>query len=348
MLREGQHRAHRITSAKRGRPVTGPAYDPSVPPTSEPVTDTLSAYPEQVAIRDRALARDYAGVVDVLLETQERDECAAAAAVDTVGDVDGVEDLLEDRLAQAPDDVLARTMLANRQVRIGWAIRTSARADQVSAQQFTDFHAWLRKAEQHLIAACAIEPEWSVPWLNRLTTARGLQLGVIEARRRYDRLAEHHPHHSSAQSNLLQMLLPKWYGSWDEAFGFARASADAAAPGSRSKALVADVHLEKWLDLKGGDAGRNYLASREVNDELQSAARASVWHPDYGRPYGWINDHSVFAVLHALAGRTAEAAPHFQALGDYLDDWAWGYLGTGAQQTVNKVRLAALSNGGRR
>ncbi|MET9914007.1 hypothetical protein ABZZ74_46035 [Streptomyces sp. NPDC006476] len=96
-------------------------------------------------------------------------------AVHVLSEVDGLEQWLRSLVA-APDDVLALTVLGARVVRIGWTIRTTARAEHVSREQFAGLHAHLRQAEQLLIRATALDPSHDAP-----TTAIGLQLGQNEA-----------------------------------------------------------------------------------------------------------------------------------------------------------------------
>ena len=82
----------------------------------------------------------------------------------------------------------------------------------------------------------------------RLITARGLRLGLSEARRRYHRLAEIDPYHLPGQWQYLQQLCPKSGGDWARTHAFARETAEAAPPGSFGPVLVAEAHLEHWLE----------------------------------------------------------------------------------------------------
>lgn len=314
---------------------------PHVPAlTSAPVLELSRAHPDLAAIRSSSEAGDYDAVADQLVALEDRDTRRASVAAGIVAGVDGAESWLERRLRSTPSDVVARTLLAHRQIVVGWEIRGSGRASGVSRAQFDDFHDWLRRAERNLIEVCAVEPEWALPWHVRLTSARGLELGQSEAQRRYARLAAICPDHYPAQSTLLQQLVPKWSGSWESAFEFARSCASAAPPGSPAHALVAEVHLERWLDLDDKEAAA-YVRDGDVRDELLRAAQDSVWHPAYDPGFSAITQHSVLAALHGLAGRDEEAARHFVALGDFVDAWVWGYLG-GHAARLEKIRKGAL------
>ncbi|WP_249040191.1 hypothetical protein [Streptomyces chryseus] len=313
----------------------------STPPLSRPVFDPFAHHPSLATLRTACHARDWGTVSDFFAALGDEDERAYASSV--VADLPGREHLLEQASAAHPGDPLPRTLLADRYIRIGWSIRSNARASKVSEAQFGQFHSWLRRAEGLLIEVCAEHPAYALAWCHRVTTARGLQLGASEARRRYDRLAEHHPHHYAAQAKLLQQLCPKWGGSWEAAEGFARACAADAPPGGNNGALVAEVHMERWLDLdEGPDAA--HMSAHAVRDELLAAARRSVLHPEYRPGFHWVTAHGHFAAALSLGRHHAEAAPHFRALGNMAGTFPWTYLGD-QEAAFIKHRKTALAKG---
>ncbi|MFD1658957.1 hypothetical protein ACFSL4_12245 [Streptomyces caeni] len=305
----------------------------------DPVTDPFDALPGLAPLRAAAQAGDWAATQDFFTGLDCVDK--VSFAVGALADIEGTEGYLEKAAKALPGDPLPRTLLAERYIRIGWAIRSGARAEHVSRDQFDQFHAWLRKAEQTLIEVCAEQPAYAPAWTARLLTARGLELGHSEARRRYDRLSAHHPHHFRAQSQLLQQLCPKWSGSWEDAHGFARECASAAPDGSHAGILVAEAHIEHWLDLSGAE-GTQYMRNVSVRNDLRHAAQVSVLHPDYRPGWDWIRGHSAFALAFSLGGHLADAARHFAALGSTASTSSWQYLGDWKSQFV-KYRAAALA-----
>ncbi|MET8134005.1 hypothetical protein [Streptomyces sp. NPDC005251] len=318
---------------------------PTDAPLPPPDFELASAFPEAGWLRQVAAARDWAAIrqyVDGLPHGTDR-----AFLVRVVAEVPGVEHFLREVVAAAPDDVLALTILGSREIEIGWSIRTAARAKDVSREQFRQMHEHLRQAEQLLIRATALDPTHDAAWAARLNTARGLQLGQNEARRRYDRLAGHHPNHFTGQARLLQQLCPKWSGSWEAAHGFARECLRGAPEGALSGGLVAEAHLEHWLDLSStGNARTEYLRQANVHPELVEAAERSVLHPHHRPTYGWVTVQGNFAALFSLIGDTARAAAHFRALGNLASKYPWSYLGEPADAYV-RHRAAALGTAGR-
>ncbi|MEU0039007.1 hypothetical protein [Streptomyces sp. NPDC006333] len=315
---------------------------PDAPPLPPPDFELASAFPEAGWLRQAVAARDWAGIrqyADGLPHGVNR-----SFLVGVIADIPGVEHPLRELVAAAPDDVLALTLLGTREVMLGWEIRTSARAKNVSREQFAGLRAHLRQAEQLLMRATALDPTHDGAWVSRLTTAMGLQLGQNEARRRYDRLAAHHPHHYSGQARLLQQLCPKWSGSWEAAHGFARECLLNAPEGTLSGGLVAEVHLERWLDLPAGQERTGYLRQAHVRSELVEAAERSVLHPHYRPAYGWVTVQGNFAALFSLMGDTLRAAAHFRALGNLATEYPWTYLGEPADAYAEH-RSAALARG---
>jgi hypothetical protein len=276
---------------------------------------------------------DWAGVSGYMrgLHQQGRAEDLSHAA-NTVARTQGAQRLLAEVTRNDPDDMLAHTLAAENLVFEAWEIRTSARAEHVSREQFAGFHRCLRQAEQLLIRITARQPDNLLAWKTRLNTARGLQLGQNEARRRYDRLAEHHPQYFPAQATFLQQLCPKWGGNWDTAFAFAR---ECANQGGLGPAVLAEAHLERWADL-GVREGRSHLAG--AHGELVQAARQTALDPAMPSRFYTAYLHNLFAMLFGLIGDRQAAAVHFQAIGGAVTSFPWDYLDANPVQAFEKMR----------
>ncbi|MDY0909100.1 hypothetical protein [Microbacterium sp. CFBP9034] len=293
----------------------------SSPGRAEAVYDTIATVPELADVRDALHGGDWPAA-EAALRARPADE--AAYAIELLAEMDGIEGLLEEAVGAAPASACALTALARRYIVIGWQIRTGARAEDVSREQFEAFRSWLVKAEQLLIDACALDESYAPAWGVRVLTARALEVGPAEARRRYDRVRRLSPHDYPAQTHMLQYLLPKWAGSEEQAHDFARNAAAEAPPGSHSGALVPIVHIERWLDADG-DAGGAYMAQPSVVEEVTDAAARSVLHPDYAAGPIGVQTHSAFAMALWLAGRNELAAVHFAALGGRATEFPWAY-----------------------
>ncbi len=317
------------------------------PPLGRPLTEPTEYIRDLAVLRSAVQFRDAKSVAAAFEALPDED--ARASASWTVAETPGCGDFLRETAAGHPGHPLFRTLYANHLIQAGWEIRSGARAEHVSRQQFDSFHAHLRHAEVLLIDVCAEYPAYALAWYLRITTARGLELGQGEARRRYERLAEYHPHHYSGQSQLLQQLCPKWGGSWEAAEGFARACAEAAPEGGPQGALVAVAQMERYLEIQRDQntrAAETYLREPIQHTALLHAAARSVLHPAARTDsFTYVGAHSAFATAHSAAGRHADAAPHFRALGDRTTEFPWGYLGADHSAVFARHRKTALAQG---
>lgn len=318
---------------------------PPFPGSSDVRRDPAAAHPEVHQLRTALRTRDWTAVRAV---TDHAEPALRTGLIglggDEVGPLAGGEDFLRYVLSRDPDDSTAAAMLGNHLIKVGWDIRSGARASHVSREQFDQFHAWLRRSEQVLIDGCARNPGDPALWVPRIINVRALTLGVSEGRRRYDRLSAVAPHHLAGQIQLLQELCPKWHGSWEQAHAFARECLEAAPPGNLNAVVVAEFHLERWLDLPSGE-DRAYLLGQGVRAELHEAAHRSVWHPAFRRTYGWVGVMSTFAMLFSVIGDEPAAASLLSALGPLATEHPWDYLGDDAVQQIRAARGRAFAIG---
>ncbi|ROP33004.1 hypothetical protein EDD30_5965 [Couchioplanes caeruleus] len=310
----------------------------------EVVLDPAAAHPELAALRAALARRDWwscRAVLDAAAPDARSRLLLWATGDGTIGDFP--------RIVWDSDatDSTAAALLALHLIHTGWEIRSGALAQHVSQDQFARFHDYLRRAEAVLIDATARQPRDPALWTARLTTARGLQLGQAETRRRYDRLVAADPHHLTGQLQYLQSLCPKWGGTWDHLHRWAWDSMLAAPPGAPQGVLVAEAHLEHMLGLEQTDpaASHAYLSDVTIREALHQAAHRSVWHPDFRREPGWVGTASTFAMVFALGRDHAAAAPVFAMLGDLATEHPWHYLEDDVVTTIRRYRRAALATG---
>lgn len=312
-------------------------------PLPPPNFDAAAAYPQVSAVRAALAARDWPALRAQLAEP---DPHGRTVLVGEVGDATDIEEFLRGALAAEPEDPVAGTLLGAYLIRAGWRIRSARRAQYVSREQFAQFFDHLRRAEQVLIEVTARHPDDAAAWTQRITNARGLQLGQAEARRRYDQLAKHHPHHLPAQASLLQQFCPKWSGSWERAHGFAQECAAAAPAGAPNAVLVVEAHLEQALDQDTlGKAGA-HLRSPQVSREIHEAAQRSIWHPDFRNGWGWLWVRSTFAMAFCLMEEWTAAAQQFQAMGPLGHEAMFGYIDGDETKQFQRFRDKAYAKGG--
>jgi hypothetical protein len=286
-----------------------------------PSFDAAAPFPEVRQWQAAITAGDWPALAAFIAALPDAD--SRNFAVRTIGKTNGSEAFLG-RAAET-GDTLALLLFASRHVEMGWAARGGQPAKNTRRGQFDRFHEHLNEAERLLVEVTGREPDNAPAWDLRIANARGLELGTAEALRRYQRLAVHHPHHYPAQAQLLQQLCPKWGGSWDQMYGFARECAATAPAGAVNPMLVAEAHIERWLNMPGLPRVAAPVRTAEVRAELSEAAHRSVLHPAYRREYRFYSAHSTFAMAFSVAGAYAKAAPHFRAAGRYHASTPWFY-----------------------
>jgi hypothetical protein len=282
--------------------------------------DQAAAFPELVELRESVRAADWTAIELFFAGLSDVDMTAYAVTV--VADVTGAEEFL----AELPPSPLARRLLAARLIAKAWEIRTAKRAEYVSREQFDGMREQLCRAEPILLELTAEDPGDAVAWSFRLRTARGLEVGQSEARRRYDRLARSAPHSYAGQSQLVQQLCPKWSGSWEALHAFARECMDKAPPGALSPTAVGEAHIEHYVELEG-EAATAYLRDVDVQREVIAAAEKSVLHPDFAGGYHWPQAYGIFAAMLGKIGDRERAAACFRALGNEVaSEYPWQRL----------------------
>ena len=308
------------------------------------VFDPAGAYPEVTALRAALGRRDWAACRAVL---DAAPPAGRTMLIRWASEDRGIGDFLRAVLDADPGDSGAAAMLGQHLIDVGWSIRTRARAQHVGREQFVAFHQWLRQAEAVLIDAAARHPEDPALWAARLLSARGLEVGLAESLRRYDRMAAADPHHLPGQAELLQTLCPKWSGTWDLLHGWAREAVLAAPPGSVQGTLVAEAHLEHWADLDEGVASWSYLPSEPVRWSILEAAERTVFHPGFARrDFGWVRAASSFAMVFSLMDDQRSAARMFGLLGELAAPFPWSYLTGDPAANVRARRAKALAAAG--
>ncbi|WP_043174579.1 hypothetical protein [Streptomyces sp. NRRL B-24484] len=307
--------------------------------STEPLFDPAAALPEAGTVRNAAERGDWPAVAAVFAECRE--EYGLLLLSGQVAAVPGVEHLLRQVLGNRPGDPLATALLADRLIHVGWQARTSRRSEDVTPEGWREFRARLNEAEQLLIGAVARDRGDALAWMLRVTISRGISLGISETRRRYRAVARVSPHHYAGQRSMLQQLLPKWGGSWEESHAFARDCFRAAPPGSLNGALLAMYHAERAGSLAGAERNA-YAARADVRQELAQAAHGSVLHPDCRIRFGRIAAHSSFALLASLGGDRAAARTHFQAMGPYGSTEPWDWFDNTPERTFREHRDRAL------
>ncbi|MET9042428.1 hypothetical protein ABZX34_05940 [Streptomyces sp. NPDC004362] len=240
-----------------------------------------------------------------------------------LADLDGVQNWIG-RAVEEDKEHRATALLISgaRHVNWGWEARTSALAVDVSQAQWRVFHERLRIAEEQLLEAAELQPEWVTPWRRLLTSGRGMSLGPAVNETRLDAALRRDPLNLDAHIQWVSQLQPRWGGKPGEALAFAREAFAGAPDGHRLGCVIAVAHIEDWVE----SSRQNCLVTPEIQDELLEAAERSILHRAHVRRPGWQEDFNTFAMALSLASESIALPRVFRELGGAYTPWPWKYM----------------------
>ncbi|MFF4121534.1 hypothetical protein [Streptomyces sp. NPDC001714] len=240
-----------------------------------------------------------------------------------LADLDGVQDWIG-RAAEEDKEHRATALLISgaRHISWGWEARTRASAVDVKPEQWRVFRERLLIAEEQLLEAAELRPDWVTPWRRLLTSGRGMSLGSAVNETRLDAALRRDPLDLETHVEWVSQLQPRWGGEPGEALAFARAAFAGAPDGHRLGCVIAIAHIEDWVE----SDRKNCLITPEIQDELLETAERSILHPAYVRRPGWQVDFNMFAMALSLANGRLALPRVFRALGGAYTPWPWRYM----------------------
>lgn len=153
-----------------------------------------------------------------------------------LADLDGVQDWIG-RAAEEDKEHRATALLISgaRHISWGWEARTADRAVNVTQEQWRIFHQRLHIAEEQLLEAAELRPEWITPWRRLLTSGRGMSLGPAVNETRRDAALRRDPLDLETRIEWVSYLQPRWSGEPGQALAFAREAFAACTRGTPSR-----------------------------------------------------------------------------------------------------------------
>ncbi|MCF3962531.1 hypothetical protein [Streptomyces fuscigenes] len=240
-----------------------------------------------------------------------------------LADVRGVQEWIGPIVEQEKEHRATALLISGaRHVIWGWEARTSARAGDVTREQWRVFHERLRTAEEQLLEAAELRPDWVTPWRRLLTSGRGMSLGDAVNGARFDAALRRDPLDVSTHLEWVSHLQPRWGGEPGQALAFARDALGRTPQGHRLGCVIAVAHIEEWVESDRPDV----LETPDTRAELQVAARHSILHPSHVRGPGWQHDFNLFAMALSLAEERDVIREVFRELDGAYTTWPWRYL----------------------
>ena len=272
---------------------------------------------EAVAIQQLTARQDWPALRAVLAGYQGHDLASLIRwSIETPG-----AEWLEAALVVEKDDALAMAVLGTRTIEAAWAVRTGARAQHVSQDQFRRFHEILRVAEEQLYASVELDPQSSAAWYALLISGRGLEVGLEIQQRRFEVVTRVTPGHPGAHRQMLQQLCRKWSGSHEQMHAFATEAMRGPFGGELGD-LVPHAYFEHLGDLDKDSPERAFITSAESRAELREAAERTIFRPGHHNPRAPYTAANRFAWAFSAAGLWPEAKAAFAATDGVLVNWA--------------------------
>lgn len=323
-----------------------PARTPA-PAQPEPVLDLPAARsledngdPAQGPLLELAAARDWPGLRAALTAYSGHDLTSLTSTVLTKAP--GIEEWLPQALEKDPEDAFGLAVLGAHTVKAAWKVRSAKRAQHVSQDQFKQFHAMLREAEEQLYAAVELDAASVVPWHSLLASGMGLQVGQEIAQQRFEAAVRRSPGHLGSHMSMLQQRCRKWSGSHELMHAFATEAA-AGPYADRLCVLVPQAYYEHFIETERDTPERKFIQSAEARAELKELAERTVLRPGYQpnprSPYAAAN---MFGWALAYAGLWTEAKAAYAASDSVAVDWA--YFSKPVEE-YNRLRTLAYRNG---
>ncbi|WP_328725227.1 hypothetical protein [Streptomyces sp. NBC_00259] len=309
----------------------GPSVGADLPPDEavrlderpEPLRDAVAA----ATAGDHGPARELLAATRLGAEWERRSDYVGAFA-DSALHSPG---WLDAWLAESPKDPDAMLVKADLCIAQAWAIRTGARAGQVSPDRLKAFFALLEDAVPVLGAAAEVNPDDPVPWRIALTHAMGIQAPRELFDAYWAEATARAPHHYGCHAAALWYLCEKWHGSHQEMFDFAERAADEALPGSKLRALPLAAAIEYDVVADAGKEGP-IDRSRIVAAVDRALELSSFYEPGDPEAAGFRNE---LALMLILAKRFEEALDVFRAIGVQARSYPWAYFGDARQEFLD-------------
>jgi hypothetical protein len=323
-------------TAKKGtpeRPLKRPKDEPI--PTSGARPDALGFDPVGHSWLDRLRRGQADGYPAFLSGLEDRSERHFYIA--------GIAEELKDRpnwldtwVEREPDNPLAWYVRGEHEVRWAWAARSTYRSEYVGAEQWRLFHERLQMALADLATSLRIDPTEPGPRVSMIPIGSGLQMDHGERLRNWHAIADLDPWNVAGGHSMVQTLAPKWSGSLESMFAFAREVSAGAPDGHSIHVILADAHIEALFEARAED----YLRRPNVVEDLRAAAANSIDHPSYAGGRWLARDVNTFAWIANATGDREELRRLLTRSGEWLT-----YPWTNSPTKVARFRAARRSVG---
>lgn len=150
-----------------------------------------------------------------------------------------------------------------------WEARGGSVAEDVSEEAFEEFYRLLDKSWEQLTAAHRMAESEPEPLTRMIPVAMGLEVSRDTLDNIFATFKATGVPHLGATMYMIDAVSPKWLGSSDEVFAFARSH---AAHFPSQIAGIAHAHVEHWLyenKMRANKASEDYFMRRHIQQEIR-------------------------------------------------------------------------------
>jgi tetratricopeptide (TPR) repeat protein len=210
-----------------------------------------------------------------------------------------------------------------------WDARGSGYASTITDQGGRLFRDRLSTAKEYLEKAYSLDRLDPIVAAQLIIVAMGLGLDRKEVERQFQRAILADPTEHEAYFAKLEYIKPKWYGSKEEMFSFAREAVRKAPPNSMIPMVLIVAHWEMYRQSnENASYFRNSNVWKEMKEVFQTVSKS---FPDAKTTHNW------FARIAYLAGDYEVAREELRKIGD---DWRIGVWGN--KRTFEEVKRELL------
>lgn len=216
---------------------------------------------------------------------------------------------------QDPGSYFANASFGDFYVTYAWHARGNGYASTITPEARKLFHKRLRLAEKYLTRAYEIDPTYSIAPCKMITVAKvHPDLSDEDVEKWFKRAIQANPADPEPYSLKVNYLAPKWGGSIEKRFAFARDTFKNAPVDSMAPKILAQVHWSIYDTTKDV----NYFKQKRVWTELKAVYTELVKrYPDS------MNRHNWFAKTACLAEDFETARAEFKIIGDRWEQSVW-------------------------
>jgi tetratricopeptide (TPR) repeat protein len=278
--------------------------------------------------------------LDGLLKKKEKNKEGyglLAEAYDTLGTPPGIEKNYEtwltcfaDWIKENPSSHFAQAGLGAFYLKYAWEARGSGWAVTITEQANMLFGERLLKARESFEKAYRLNESDPVVPAMQIKVAMGLGLDSEEVEKQFERAIRADATDISAYSSKLTYLMPKWHGSEEQMFQFARKTAAEAPRNSIACLILANAHWE----MNARTEDKEYFKNPGVWKEVKAVYNQILeYYPQANGIQNWL------ALAAYLAGDYETAKQGFIRIGYDWTPECWGNL-----KYFEEVKTEVLKN----